>query len=245
MKALISLFLLLAASAAQAQTAPVEKDSDKLDIKQLEDRYWSSKDDDFSVVQNRTFSKAKKFSLTLGSGMPINDPYSTGGIQNMQIGYHFNERWGVELGYLGATFRDNEVTDRFIKDHGTIPNHNKLQSQTSLQVNFVPLYAKMSFLDKRIIYFDMGFSLGIGQTTYASMVNTGDRTQQGSLVQFGIYQHYFLREWVALKVEYRNTWTMEERFRYKMNPGEQESARSLGEKSINDTSLMIGFTFFK
>lgn len=245
MKALISMLLIVLATAAARAQAPAEKESDKLDIKQLEDRYWSSKDDDFSVVQNRTFSKAGKYSVSLGAGIPINDPYSSGNLQNVQVGYHFSERWGVELGYLGASFKDNEATDRFVNDHGTIPNHNKLQSQTAVLVNFVPLYAKMSFLDTRIIYFDMGLSLGLGQTNYESLVQTGNRAQQGSLVLFSLYQHFFLREWLAIKVEYRNTWTMEERFRYKMNPGEPESARSLGEKSINDTSLMIGFTFFK
>lgn len=244
MKALTLLATILLAVQAPA-LAQEKEDSDRVDIKQLEEKYWSAKDDDFSVVQNRTFSKAGKWSVSLGAGIPINDPYSSGNLQNLQVGYHTSERWGFELGYLGATFKDNEATARFIKDHGTIPNHNKLVSQTALLVNFVPLYAKMSFLDKRIIYFDMGVSFGVGQTTYSSMIQSGNKTGQAPLTMFNLYQHFFLREWIAIKVEYRNTWTMEERFRYKINPGEPESARSLGQKSINDTSLMIGFTFFK
>lgn len=247
LKNIFVLTLILTTAQAWAQTPPAapEKESDKLDIKKLEDQYWSSKDDDFSVVQNRTFSKEKKWTAAVSLGIPINDPYSSGSLQTFALGYHFSERLGVEAGYQDAIFKHNEATSRFVNDHGTIPNHNQLDSQTFLQMNYVPLYAKMSFLDKKIIYFDMGTSVGIGQTSYISMINTGNKTYQGSMVSFSLYQHYFLKEWLAIKVEYRNTWTMEKRFRYKMNPGEPESNRSLSEKSINDSSLMLGLTFFK
>lgn len=226
---------------AQAQQ---KKESDKLDIKKLEDKYWAAKDDDFSVVQNRTFSKANRFHVTLLGGIPINDPYSKGNTTSISVGYHLNERHGIEFMNLNANYSDNDSVQQFVSDHNTIPNHNVLKSQMSLQYSFIPLYAKMSLLDQKIIYFDMGVSAILGQSTFEQLVLGGNRTASAMHYGFSVFQHYFFNEHIAVKIDYRNTWTSEERFRYKMNFGEPESARSLGTKSINDTMFMFGITYF-
>ncbi len=140
--------------------------SDKIDIKQLEQKYWSAKDDDYSVVQNRAFTKEKRFYLYLAQGIPINDAYNTGTVYNTSIGYYFTEKWGTEVSYQSAYLSNNDATDQFIREHRTVPNHNRLKDAVSVNLMFVPLYAKMSFLDKKIIYFDMGFSMGVGSTNY-------------------------------------------------------------------------------
>lgn len=230
---------------AQAQAdSKASGDSDKLDIKKLEDKYWSAKDDDFSVVQNRSFTKEHRYFVTLQSGIPINDPYSYGNVSGVSAGYYFSERWGVEVSSLSTSFRDNDATDQFITDHKTVPNHNTLNGMTGVQVNYVPLYAKMSFLDKKIIYFDMGIAFGIGQTKFTQNISTGDQSQTASNYMFSLYQHFFFSENLAFKFDFRNTWTNEERMRYKLNPGEPESARTIGAKSINDTALLFGITYF-
>jgi outer membrane beta-barrel protein len=241
-KTILTIFLILfGASNVWAQK---EKESDKLDIKKLEDKYWAAKDDDFSVVQNRAFTKANRFFVSALGGFPINDPYSNGSSTYLSLGYHTSERWGYELSYMKADLRDNDATEQFIKDHKTVPNHNTLVSTTTAQVNFIPLYAKMSFMDKKIIYFDMGIALGLGQTAFTQNIVTGDKSGTATHYMFSLYQHFFFSEHFAFKFDFRNTWTDEERFRYKMNSGEPESNRTLGTKSINDTSLMFGLTFF-
>lgn len=235
----ILVLILCSASIALAQS-----ESDKLDIKKLEDKYWSAKDDDFSVVQNRAFTKAGRAYLNLSSGYPINDPYSTGTVTTFGAGYFWSERWGAEITTTNATFKENDATEQFIRDHGTIPNHNVLGKTQSVVLNFVPLYAKMSFLDRKIIYFDMGVGLGLGQTDFESQVLTGNKTQTASHYLFDVHQHYFFSEHFAFRLTYRNVWTVEERFRYKINPGEPESSRSLGNKTINDTLLLFGLTYW-
>lgn len=247
MRILASIMMILAIHAAAATAWAQDKgtgDSDKLDIKKLEDKYWSAKDDDFNVVQNRTYTKEKRVAVTLLGGMSINDPYSSGNLTGLALSYHTSERFGYELTYLKTSYKDNEVTSRFVADHDTMPNHNVLKGLISAQVNFIPLYAKMSWLDKRIIYFDMGFGLGIGQTQYEQAVVDGNRSKTGTSYMLSVYQTFFFSEHFALKADFRNTWTSEERVRYKMNIGEPESARSIGSKSINDSQLLLGLTYF-
>lgn len=234
--------VLVSQSAFAAGTAPAASgDSDKLDIKKLEDKYWSAKDDDFTVVQNRAFSKAKRFYITLQGGIPINDPYSTGSWTGASLGYHFSERYGMELNYLAANFHDNDATANF-QGQGAYPNHNTAKSITDLQFNYIPLYAKMSFLDKKIIYFDMGLGLILGTSAYSQNSDAGNTDQSAFSYGLSIYQHYFLSEHWAIKFDYRNTWTNEDRVHYHITTGQD---RSLGSKSINDSALMIGLTFFK
>lgn len=224
--------------------AQENKDSDKIDIKKLEDKYWSAKDDDFSVVQNRSFEKAGRFYLVAMGGIPINSSYNNGTNYSLGGGYHFSERYGVELSYLKANYNFTDDVDGFIKEHGTIPNQNVLRERMTAQFNYVPFYAKMSFLDKKIIYFDMGVGLGVGQTTFEQYVVTGNRTATAFNYSLSLYQNFFFSEHFAFKVDYRNTWTTEERFRYKIGVSETEDKRSLGNRLVNDTELMFGLMFF-
>ena len=79
---IIILTLALASSALAedkktTETAsPSAKGSDKMDLKKLEDKYWSSKDDDYGVIQNRTFSKTGKLYLSAVYGPLINDQFN-------------------------------------------------------------------------------------------------------------------------------------------------------------------------
>src|SRR4051794_14929352 len=73
------------APAAAPATAPAKggapaanADDKKVDISDLENKYWAPKDTDFSVVQNRTYSKDHKFIASLQYGIPINDSHSDG-----------------------------------------------------------------------------------------------------------------------------------------------------------------------
>ncbi|MEO0335372.1 MAG: hypothetical protein AAF202_03205, partial [Pseudomonadota bacterium] len=57
---------------AQGQKAKEEKKKtagDRVDISDLENKYWAPKDTDFKVVQNRLYTKEKRFSLSTGIGI--------------------------------------------------------------------------------------------------------------------------------------------------------------------------------
>ncbi|MCX7978608.1 MAG: outer membrane beta-barrel domain-containing protein [Bdellovibrionaceae bacterium] len=239
-KFLVILILINTPKLALAQV----RESDKLDIQKLEEKYWSAKDDDFKVVQNRTYAKEDRFFVNLAWGVPINDPYSSGALTTITGGYFFNERYGLEGYYSSGGYTNNQATEQFIQDHGTFPNHNKFLSAFGLGATWMPFYAKMAFLEQKIIYFDMGASLNLGLTNFLQKVSDGDRTASGIHYGITLTQSYFFSTRFAIRLDYRNIWTPEERLRYKLNPGEQESARSLGVKPINDTTLQIGLTYW-
>lgn len=226
----------------QKKSDPTPETSEKLDVQKLEQKYWSAKDDDFTVVQNRAFPKEKRFYLNLTGGIPLNDPYSTGTIYGLNLGYYFSERLGLEFAYKKMNFSNNESTGTFITEKGAIPDFNRLTGSKYFNLTWVPLYAKMSWLDRKIIYFDMGLQLGLGQVDYAIQKDSGNESKSGASYALNIMQHFFFSEHFALRLDYTNTWTREERFRYYTSlPGD----RTLPTKTINDSSLMIGLTIWK
>lgn len=236
----IILLLIIATSQAMAQQVRENKGNDRLDIKKLEEKYWAAKDDDFSVVQNRRYIKAERFYLNIAGGTPINDPFGTGSITSAQLGYYFNERWGLDVNYTKADMKDNDNTDQFKSTFAVAPNYNFFDSSTMLSVTYVPLYAKMSFVDKYIIYFDMGLSLGIGSVDYILKKEEGDENKSGLSYQIGINQQIFFSEHFAIRMDFINKFTNEERMKYSTN----STNRDLGAKSVNDTQLLLGLTYW-
>lgn len=234
----------------EATAAPTTDDrgSDKLDLKNLEDKYWSAKDTDFTVVQNRTYTKAKRFFASFSYGPMLNDPYSIGRMTDVSAGYYFSERWGIELAYEQGSLSNNHATSQFIDANGFAPNYNRFQNYKSVNVMFVPFYAKMSFMDKKIVYFDIQFSAGVGQMGYQIQTTTGPL---GSLVDasenkstfgynFDVTQQLFFSQHMALRLDIKNQWSKQDEKRYAPAGG----AADLGTRDHQDTTILLGLNIF-
>ena len=246
---------LMFANTAMAQTPPPAKDergSDKLDLKKLEDKYWSAKDSDFSVVQNRTYAKANKMFVSLGYGPLINDAYSYGRMTNVAAGYYLSERWGFEVAYETGALKNNDSTDAFINKNKFAPDYNQFKTYTSLNAIVVPFYAKMSFWDRKIMYFDMQFAFGVGQMQYKIMKADGvvagtsegtDSSEDANTIGYNldVTQQLFFHENFAVRLDIKNKWTTQEKKRYYQAPGQD---RELGKSSQQDTSILLGLTVF-
>jgi outer membrane beta-barrel protein len=228
-------------------------DSDKLDIQKLEQKYWSAKDDDFTVIQNRAFTKAGRFYINPSYGTPFNDPNSVGSMYGVNAGYYFSEKFGLELGYTTSNLKINDTVSNYKQSYGAIPDYNTFKSAATLMAYWVPIYAKMSLLDKKIIYFDMGIGAGVGTTGYdqnlclvsnncgsgGSLSANNTTTISKSAIHYAINvtQQYFLSEHWAVRVDFMNRWSAEESLSSK-------TGSSLGNKSVNDTALQFGFTYW-
>lgn len=230
--------------------AAAEKSSDKLDIKELEQRYWSAKDDDFKVVQNRSFSKEKRFFISTSYGSAMNDPNYIGNIVGVNAGWYLNERWGFEFNYNKSSFKFNSTIDEYKSRFGVIPDHNKYDGAMSLIAYYVPIYAKMSLLDQKIIHFDMAIGVGLGQTSYiqnrcaSALACTNNANfemvqEKKSSVHFvfNVMQQFFLTRHWSLRFDVINRWTNEPRLQF-------TSGNERDHKNINDTALQFGVTYW-
>jgi outer membrane beta-barrel protein len=148
-----------------------EKPSEKVDITDLENRYWTAKDTEFNVVQNRLYTKAKKFSLTPTFGAGFNDPYESNIHLGLALDYYFSEREGVGITGWKTTATDAKLIGA-IGSNGAVPDRNIQQSYFGAYYSWIPIYAKLSLLEKKIMYFDMGVSPGLGITNITAATYT-------------------------------------------------------------------------
>lgn len=219
-------------------------DGDKINIDDLEKKFWSSKDDDFKVIQNKAFTKTGRFFASAASGKIMNDTYSVGNMYSYLLGYYFTEIYGAQLSLDRGSLTNSETTQGFIDGFGAIPNYSKFAQAYTLSGIWVPFYGKMSFLEKKIVYFDLALSLGIGKTTYEQQVATGGRLNDARHIEFKITEHFFLNEHFAVRFDMTNQWATYERIKYHLPATMDESQRGLGTENIQNFFIQLGFTYF-
>jgi len=116
----------------------------------------------------------------------------------------------------------------------------------ALSVVWVPLYAKMSAMDKAIWYFDLQFAAGLGTKDYQSQVDPseGSNLNQSALgANLDVTAHIFFQRSLAVRVELRNTFVNEDQQRYHLG-GSGYTNRDLGNSMVNDTTFVLGLTYF-
>ncbi len=233
------------------------KGSDKMDLKKLEDKYWSSKDDDYNVIQNRTFSKTGKFYGSLVYGPLMNDPFAKARTFGGMIGYYLNEDFGLEFSYLTYNSAKNDTVVQYENTIGPAavsPNFNLIKANKTVALTYTPFYAKMAFMNKAILYFDMGFTLGAGMTDYEQQRVTKDnstlvKTSSNKMVssphfELGVMQQLFLNQHFAFRVDIKNTFYTQKVTQYEILSTASESSRTETSKSANDTTITVGLTVF-
>lgn len=226
-------------TAEAVATSPADTEK-KVDITDLEQRYWAPKDEEFRVVQNRTYSKEKRFAASLLWGPVINDSYTNGSALNVSGSYFFSERYGVELNYSKYSMSDNDTVSYFYDRYGVVPDHNIMSSYYGAAFSWVPVYAKLSLLEKQIIYFDMSISPGLGFTQYKQQVNKNTLTgaEKNALTfSLDLAQHFFLSKNFALRLDLKNRIYNEEVVGWNTN-------QSVKTKSTTQTMILFGFTYY-
>lgn len=200
-------------SASKGKAAPK-----KVNVEGLEKRYWAPKDKKFSVVQNRTYTKTKKLALTFMPGLMLNEEFSEGFSLDFGVGYMFNDRWGLEFNYQHVLLDDNDAQEQ-INNIGGFANHGKITDYIGVTGKWMPFYAKMSFLSKRIIYFDMTLGVTAGMTIYEQQLSEGptvaalgldEDSESAFTFGFEVSQSFYLSKRLTLRVDYKHRWHNQE-----------------------------------
>ena len=221
--------------------------ADKLDIQGLEQKYWAPKDTDFSVVQNRTYTKEKKYAASVQYGLLMNDGYSSGGGIMLTGNYFMDERQGVEVTYQTFDLEDSDQTKAFLdlatNTNKLVPDHGKLTEYYGVGYTWVPFYAKVSMLGKKILYLDIAVTPHIGMSTYEQLTDTNSdevreiRKKQSFTYGFDITQMLFISKELAFRFDVRNRFFSEDVLNYRDGTKKRT-------KTTNTTLIGFGLTYF-
>lgn len=167
-----------------------------VDVESIKQRYWAQGEQaELGVVQNRTYSKEKKFTLGIGYGTTNSDPFLSITQLHANLTYHFSEYIG--LGIVGMGFftgKSGALTEferwSFATANTVAPlNYIALEGSASL------LYGKLSVLGKSIIYYDLYMLGGAGRVN----------KEGGPALAYhlGIGQRFFISKFWSLKIDYK------------------------------------------
>lgn len=211
-----ALIVLLGVNTWAQEDAPQQQPTPKkIDVKNLEKKYWAPKDRKFKVVQNRTYTKTRKLHLSLMPSFMLNEEYSKGFGLDMALGYYFNDIWGVELEYQLVDLEDNDLQNAIL-DLSGFANSSVVTDYYGVTGKFMPLYAKMSWLGSRIVYFDLSFGVSLGMVNYQPRQIQDNQTldlgdAKSSLAYgFEISQSFYLSKKLLLRADYKHRFFSEE-----------------------------------
>lgn len=189
---------------------------------------------DVAVIQRKYMPKSFRFQLYGGVDFLTNNPFFDTYGANLRLNFFFNEFVGVELNYWRHEVSSRRVTTD-LQDRFSVTTKAMLSSKgfTGVSLLLVPFYGKMTFLDRRIIPYDLYVSAGVG-TTETSFVD-----KAAPSLHLGTGEIFALSKNFAWRWEFSNV-TYTAKVPEINNTG---TAEDTGKKrTISDLYLGIGLT---
>lgn len=235
-------------SSPTASATPAPGGDKKVDLTDLENRYWTAKDTEFNVVQNRLYTKAHRFALCPMVGTDLSSNYTNDYNIGLQLSYYFSERQGVTIQGWKTSSSPASFASTF-EQYGAAYNYNSPQGYIGVNYNWVPIYAKISLLEKKILYFDMSINPGFGATmlqsnSFGTTVNlTNSLNQTAPTAAIDVSQQVFLSSHWAIKLDI-DSHIYPETIYYA--GGGLQPANSVAQNKITYSAIfMLGVTFFQ
>jgi outer membrane beta-barrel protein len=154
----------------------VKKPQNKIDYSQIEN---ARNLQDTVIIQKTYMPKTERFQIFGGLTYAVNDAFFRNMGGQLRVGYHFNEKWGVEATTFFLTSTETAEKKNFSNQRMELENLITPSSMLGANVYFSSIYGKMALEDRKIIPFEFYQTLGVGQ------INTKP-TSNATSVYFGL-----------------------------------------------------------
>lgn len=156
-----------------------------------------------SVLQKRYMPKTGRFQAFGGLGLVTNDPFFNSVAAVGKLGYFLSETWGIELNYWALSTSEAQATRELRAISGVNTDSLVLtRNAAALDLVFVPIYGKMTWLNEKIIPFDLYFSLGPGTSTVQTVAGGQTVTQNAQTVHLATGQIFSLSKSMAFRWDF-------------------------------------------
>lgn len=148
---------------------------------------------DVAVIQRRFLPKTGRFEATALGLTSLNNPFFTTLGLGAKFAYYFQEKYAIELMYLKMTSSAKDVT-KDLRDKRNVSTATLVnpKSYAGAAFKWNPIYGKMTFLNQKIVPFDMSFSIGGG-------VTETDQGQSAGTMHLGAAQVFALSKTWAVR----------------------------------------------
>lgn len=171
------------------------------------------------VVQKRPVGKARRFEISPFLEYLPNDDFVRGYMPGVNLDYHFTEGVALEGTVVYGAHSNKQLLGDLRKDGVQPAVLDRASLIASGGFNWAPIYGKISYLERRIITYDLFLTTGYGVTSTQLEVTsnttggggggagteiTEKRSASFQGYYIGIGQRYYFSHWAALRVEVRN-----------------------------------------
>ena len=117
-----------------------------------------------TVLQRKFLPKTKRFEFFLSGSNLMNDAFFVTAGLSAKAAYYFSEKYAIEgtAGLYGGFHREvvDDLKEKSIETKGFVTT----RQYYGLDLKWVPIYGKLSYHNKRIFYYDIYFTSGMGLT---------------------------------------------------------------------------------
>jgi len=170
--------------------------AEEVNVDTIKEKYWAKGEQaEMGVVQNRLYSKARKFEVGFYGGIISSDPFLTVKNAGASVGFHFSEYLGLNFIAWKSYSSPSTALQTFEETIGATTNNNKPQGFYGAEGAASILYGKLSLVGRKIIYYDFHLLGGVGQT----------QTESGNYITpfAGLGQQTYLSSFFSLRIDYR------------------------------------------
>ncbi len=120
---------------------------------------------DIAVINKKYLPKTGRFELSAQLMVGLNNAFFSNLGLKLNADYYFNEKWGIELSYMGLIDSERDITKNLSSERDIETKSFVLpQSYYGAAIKWSPIYGKMALFEDRIVSFDWFFTLGGGMT---------------------------------------------------------------------------------
>jgi outer membrane beta-barrel protein len=166
-------------------------------VEELKDLSLLSPFSEVSVIQKKLMPKSGRFQAFGGLGLTTNTPWFFNAGFKLNLGYHFTENFGLELSTLFLSSTEREVAKEIRANNNLQPEQFiYTKSYIGADLLWTPIYGKITFLNQKIIPYEMYFSGGGGTS------NTNSVEKNVPTFHFGTGQIFTITKSMAFRWDY-------------------------------------------
>ena len=166
-------------------------------VQELKDLSLLSPFSEVSVIQKKLMPKSGRFQAFGGLGLTTNTPWFLNAGFKLNLGYHFTENFALELATLFLSSSEREVAKEIRENNNLQPEQFiYTKSYMGADLLWTPVYGKITFLNQKIIPYEMYFSGGGGTS------NTNSAEKNVPTIHFGTGQVFTISKAMAFRWDY-------------------------------------------
>ncbi|MCB0411872.1 MAG: outer membrane beta-barrel domain-containing protein, partial [Bdellovibrionales bacterium] len=152
-----------------------------------------------------------------------------------------------EVTYSQADVKPSDTVKEFRTVSSGVQNdYGSMNSYYGVGFNWVPFYAKMSFLGSKILYFDMVVTPALGMMNYDQQIEYGSIGKSAFAYGIDFTQYFFFTKNLSLRLDIRNRWFNEDvaKYRDQSYGGTIAKGTTVKTKQTQNSQFLLGINYF-